>query len=203
MTEMLKKAKERDDIIKRRTMEIKRHASLQREQFLKFKERVADNIFNDKQKRWKSFMERKKVNVIKEEKERERKFTKLAEISEKAELRNVKIQQAMQESKKLLEMKKQNILQRQFEDNQRLEMQRQKKMEDEKYKKELGNIRNEIKMINATRKKRKDTYHINRVKDKLEFDEMRRLSFSQQNEDFRRLRLSDHFQSLSRREVIR
>lgn len=115
----------------------------------------------------------------------------------------MKIQRAIQESENILEARKQTILQKQSKSERQLEVQRQKQKQDDLIKQELYQIKNELKIKNANRKKRKDQYKIDRVKERLEFDEMRKNAFCQQKEDFKDLRLRNQFESLKQRELIR
>ena len=95
------------------------------------------------------------------------------------------------------------ILQKQKEAEDRLQEQRMKQLEEEEKRKELFIVKNEIKKINAERKRRKDQYNIDKVKGQLEFDEMRRVAFTAQKDEFKTLRLNNQVQAQMQRQLIR
>jgi hypothetical protein len=117
--------------------------------------------------------------------------------------RNMKIQQANMDAMQMAEARKRTILQKQEEAELRLEEQRQRQKLEEERRKEEVRIKNDLKMINAERKKRKDQYNIEKVKEQLDFDEQRRISFARCKSDFKELRVRNQFQALMQRELIR
>ncbi len=114
----------------------------------------------------------------------------------------MKIQQAISESQKLAEAKKELILERQRKAARRLEEQRAKKAEEEAKRRELFAINSELKKMNAERKKRKDNYVIERTKKALELDDERRVQFVAQKDEFKSLRIKNQSQAQLQRESI-
>jgi len=95
------------------------------------------------------------------------------------------------------------ILKKQKEAEERLQEQRMRQLEEEEKRKATFLIKSEIKKYNAERKKRKDQYKIEKVKEQLEFDDMRRVAFSTQKDEFKSLRVKNQVQSQMQRQLIR
>ena len=86
---------------------------------------------------------------------------------------------------------------------ERLREQRIKQLEEEEARKEMFVVKNEIKKVNVERKKRKEQYRIAKIKEELEFDNMRRIAFSTQKDEFKSLRVKNQFQAQMQRQLIR
>ena len=103
----------------------------------------------------------------------------------------------------MAEARKAQIRIKQQRAEQRLEEQRQAEIQNELIRKEMFVIKNEMKKVNAERKKRKDIYKIEKVKEELEFDDMRRVAFSTQKDEFKSIRVKNQTQAQQQREMIR
>eukprot|EP01022_Parablepharisma_sp_SALTPOND_P017092 TRINITY_DN265_c0_g1_i1.p2 TRINITY_DN265_c0_g1~~TRINITY_DN265_c0_g1_i1.p2 ORF type:complete len:700 (+),score=132.39 TRINITY_DN265_c0_g1_i1:6628-8727(+) len=200
---MARKLQERERLIKLKRDELKRKASQRRQQFEMIKEKVRGNIELEEQKRLEDFLVRKERKDQQEAKIRLSKIMQIEDIRRRAEERNMKIQQTIAESQKQVEVKKDKILRKQWAAEQRLEEQRLKQQEEEEKRKELFLVKNELKKFNAERKKRKDQYKIEKVKERLEFDDMRRVAFATQKDEFKSLRVKNQVEAQMQRQLIR
>ena len=200
---MAQKLRERENLIKVQRDELKRKSYQRRQQFEMIKKKVRNNIHEEEQERLKDFLTRKDRKDEQEEKIRISKLMQIQDIKKRAEERNVKIQQTVMESQKQSDAKKYEIMRRQRVAEERIEQQRVRQIEEEEKRKELFVIKNEMKRINADRKKRKDEYKIEKVKERLEFDDMRRIAFGTQKDEFKSLRVKNQVEAQMQRQSIR
>lgn len=197
------KLQEREKMIKLKREEQKRMAKIRKAQFEQIKEKVQMNIAFEEKKKLEDYLARKKKKEEQETKIREKKQQEIELLKQKAEERNIKIQQAIEEAQNLTETWKSKIYRSQREAEARLEQQRIIKRREEEKRKELVIVKNEIKKMNAERKIRKDQYKIEKIKTDLEFDDMRREAFATQKDEFKSLRVKNQFQAQRQREIIR
>lgn len=115
----------------------------------------------------------------------------------------MKIQQAIAEAEKIAETKKGKILWKQKTAEERVAEQKKKLLEEEEKKKAFSIINSEIKRQNAERKKRKDQYKVEKVKERLEFDDVRREAFSRQKDEFKSVRLKTQTEAQMQRQLVR
>ncbi len=200
---MKEKLCEKEKLIRVQREELKRKAKLRRQQFDAIKQRVQTNLELEQSKKLQEFLERKRRKDSQEREVWMRKKAQVEELKQKAEETNMKIQQAIAESQKIVEARKTHILFKQRQAELRLEEQHAKQVQDELQRHELVLIKNEIKKMNAARKTRKDHYKIDKVREQLAFDEMRRNSFEAQKNEFKNLRLRNQTQAQMQRQLIR
>ncbi len=200
---MAQKLREREKLIRLKRDELKRRSSQRKQQFEMIKEKVKTNLDMEEQKRLEDFLARKERKDQQEAKIRLAKLEQIENIKRKADERNMKIQQTIMESQNQVEAKKAKILQKQKAAEERLQEQRMTQLEEEEKRKELFLIKNEMKKFNSERKKRKDQYKIEKVKERLEFDDMRRVAFATQKDEFKSLRLKNQVEAQMQRQLIR
>lgn len=198
-----KKARERDEAL-RRSQELERKRSLERKREMEaVREKVQRNVRMEEQKLLEDYWTRQNEQEKRESKLRKERMKQMEALKKQSIESNEKIKKTVEESKKREEQKKKRLLDKNKESEQRLELLRTKKAEEDRKQRELILINNELKKVNMDRRRRKDQYKIEKLKEKFEFDDMRRTAYANEKEEYKTLRVRNQVEAQGQRQLVR
>jgi hypothetical protein len=203
MRALLKKEKEREEAL-RQSQETERKRSLERKNKMEaFRDKVQHNTQLEEQRILEDYWTKQNEQEKKESKLRQERMKQMNAIKKQSIESNDKIRRIIEEAKRKEDEKKKILIEKDKESEQRLEMIRTKKMEEERKKKEMALVKEELKKINLDRKRRKDEYKVEKLREKYEFDAVRRMASVTELEEYKALKIKNQVEAQRKRQLVR
>ena len=165
------------------------------------KRKVQSNIRMDEERRREDFLEKQNEREQRESKLRKMRMKQMDDIKRHSIEFNTKIQNTISESKRQQDEKKYKVMKKQQIMDERLKMQKEKKLTNERKRKEITAVNNELKRLNSERNQRKEQYKLQKIKEKFEFDDMRRTAYLNEKREYKSIRLKNQLEAQNQRQT--